>query len=53
MLNALSKNTIKLLFALSKFWIGLWDKIKMGAFGGAPIFLIIEVLCILLCGSGD
>lgn len=26
---------------------------KMGAFGGAPIFLIIEVLCILLCGSGD
>ena len=53
MLNALSKITIKLLFALSKWWIGLWHKIKNGGLWRGSHFLIIEVLCILLWGSGD
>lgn len=38
--QCIEQNYHKIAFCIEQMmdWIGLWDKIKMGAFGGAPIF---------------
>ena len=53
--QCIEQNYHKIAFCIEQMmdWIGLWDKIKNGSLWWGSHFFVIEVLCILLWGSGD